>query len=209
MFPNKVYLPTYRESNNFSICKGPACLCIRPHILDIIQIQKNQEIILKKPPKLQHNFGGFGGEGGNRTLAPVSRPTPLAGEPRHRLGTSPLFIKIWVELAEREGFEPPAPCGVTGFQDQLHKPLGHLSAWNQIHERRLFYHNCHGLSTMKLKNSGNFMRRCFSKISENCPKRLNGLRITITSHRDLWNYWRLLRRPSDNHRMSRLHKRLK
>ena len=25
------------------------------------------------------------------------------------------------------GFEPTAPCGVTGFQDQLLKPLGHLS----------------------------------------------------------------------------------
>ena len=30
-------------------------------------------------------------------------------------------------LAERVGFEPTAPCGVTGFQDQLLKPLGHLS----------------------------------------------------------------------------------
>ena len=30
-------------------------------------------------------------------------------------------------VAERVGFEPTAPCGVTGFQDQLLKPLGHLS----------------------------------------------------------------------------------
>ena len=30
-------------------------------------------------------------------------------------------------LAERVGFEPTAPFGVTGFQDQLLKPLGHLS----------------------------------------------------------------------------------
>jgi hypothetical protein len=30
-------------------------------------------------------------------------------------------------MAEREGFEPPVPCDITGFQDQLHKPLGHLS----------------------------------------------------------------------------------
>ena len=30
-------------------------------------------------------------------------------------------------VAERVGFEPTAPFGVTGFQDQLHKPLGHLS----------------------------------------------------------------------------------
>ena len=31
------------------------------------------------------------------------------------------------ELAEREGFEPPVPFGITGFQDQRLKPLGHLS----------------------------------------------------------------------------------
>lgn len=33
-------------------------------------------------------------------------------------------------MAERVGFEPTAPCGVTGFQDQLLKPLGHLSKLN-------------------------------------------------------------------------------
>ena len=30
-------------------------------------------------------------------------------------------------LAERVGFEPTVPFGITGFQDQLLKPLGHLS----------------------------------------------------------------------------------
>ena len=30
-------------------------------------------------------------------------------------------------MAERVGFEPTAPYGVTGFQDRLLKPLGHLS----------------------------------------------------------------------------------
>jgi hypothetical protein len=30
-------------------------------------------------------------------------------------------------LAERVGFEPTAPFSVTGFQDRLLKPLGHLS----------------------------------------------------------------------------------
>jgi hypothetical protein len=33
-------------------------------------------------------------------------------------------------MAEREGFEPPVPFGITGFQDQLLKPLGHLSSRN-------------------------------------------------------------------------------
>ncbi|CDS82815.1 hypothetical protein BN1097_1110001 [Clostridioides difficile] len=31
-------------------------------------------------------------------------------------------------MAERVGFEPTAPFEVTGFQDQLLKPLGHLVA---------------------------------------------------------------------------------
>ena len=31
------------------------------------------------------------------------------------------------KVAERVGFEPTAHCCVTGFQDQLLKPLGHLS----------------------------------------------------------------------------------
>ena len=35
---------------------------------------------------------------------------------------------LWGDsLAERVGFEPTARCRVTGFQDQLLKPLGHLS----------------------------------------------------------------------------------
>ena len=33
----------------------------------------------------------------------------------------------YLQLAERVGFEPTAPCGVTSFQDWLLKPLGHLS----------------------------------------------------------------------------------
>ena len=32
-------------------------------------------------------------------------------------------------MAERVGFEPTAPYGVTGFQDRLLKPLGHLSIY--------------------------------------------------------------------------------
>ena len=34
-------------------------------------------------------------------------------------------------LAEREGFEPPVPFGITGFQDQRLQPLGHRSRFNQ------------------------------------------------------------------------------
>ena len=74
------------------------------------------------------------------------QPTPLAGEP---LTATWVLLRIynfrWKSavrsvaaeydnaqrafsyLAEREGFEPPVPCSITGFQDRLHKPLGHLS----------------------------------------------------------------------------------
>lgn len=57
-----------------------------------------------------------------------SRPTPLAGAPlRPNLGMSP--NKKYALVAERVGFEPTVPCGITGFQDLLHKPLGHLSVF--------------------------------------------------------------------------------
>lgn len=60
-----------------------------------------------------HGFFAFGGDGEIRTLAPVSQPTPLAGEP---------LIATWVRLhlyrsqnknmvAERVGFEPTALSG--------------------------------------------------------------------------------------------------
>ena len=32
-------------------------------------------------------------------------------------------------MAERVGFEPTVPFGITGFQDQLLKPLGRLSIY--------------------------------------------------------------------------------
>ena len=34
-------------------------------------------------------------------------------------------------MAEKVGFEPTVPFGITGFQDRLHKPLGHLSKISQ------------------------------------------------------------------------------
>ena len=53
----------------------------------------------------------------------LSHPTPLAGEPLRPLG----YFSMPDGLAEREGFEPPVPFDITGFQDQRLQPLGHLS----------------------------------------------------------------------------------
>ena len=49
------------------------------------------------------------------------QPNPLAGDPLEPLEYFSII------LAERVGFEPTVPLSITGFQDQLLKPLGHLS----------------------------------------------------------------------------------
>ena len=54
-----------------------------------------------------------------RTSAPVTQPNDLANRPLKPLE--------YHSMAERVGFEPTVPCDITGFQDQLLKPLGHLS----------------------------------------------------------------------------------
>ena len=65
--------------------------------------------------------------------AAINDLLPFQGSPFSHLGTSPAeFIKCiqFIELlleTEKVGFEPTAPFGVTGFQDRLLKPLGHLS----------------------------------------------------------------------------------
>ena len=56
----------------------------------------------------------FGGEEETRTPAPVTRPTPLAGAPRHQLEYFSVLVTIYMNfklfdsLAERKGFEPLA-----------------------------------------------------------------------------------------------------
>ena len=58
-------------------------MCVFPWVFEQKSIRQR-----KKTLSLDKVFS-CGGEGGNRTLAPVSQPTPLAGEPLHRLSTSP------------------------------------------------------------------------------------------------------------------------
>ena len=53
-----------------------------------------------------------------------------------------------MKLTERVGFEPTAPFGVTGFQDQLLKPLGHLSIWIQ-------------LASLEQRNLRQYTSKCF------------------------------------------------
>ena len=50
-----------------------------------------------------------GGVGETRTLAPgFSRPTPLAGAPRHQLEYYSKWLRLYlnIKMAERKGFEP-------------------------------------------------------------------------------------------------------
>ena len=82
------------------------------------------------------------GEGGIWTHAPLLTTYSLS---RGAPSTSWVLLQVnqadWLQLithscynrsqsyiaTEKVGFEPTAPFGVTGFQDQLLKPLGHLS----------------------------------------------------------------------------------
>ena len=66
---------------------------------------------------------------GFEPMRPYTNPNGLANRPLQPLEYFSRLIKIVCQIlmAERVGFEPTAPCGVTGFQDQLLKPLGHLS----------------------------------------------------------------------------------
>ena len=61
---------------------------------------------------------------------PLTRPTPLAGEPLQPLEYFSNYVKY--TMAEGVGFEPTVPFGITGFQDQLLKPLGHLSMLSYV-----------------------------------------------------------------------------
>ena len=71
------------------------------------------------------------GEGGIWTLAPLLTTYSLSrGAPSATwvLLQEELIVKmLFLHLTEKVGFEPTAPFGVTGFQDRLLKPLGHLS----------------------------------------------------------------------------------
>ena len=71
---------------------------------------------------------------------------PRAGFPTYALSrgaSSPLeyfcimVTNLNIMLAERVGFEPTVPLGITGFQDRLLKPLGHLSRAD-VHKQQIY-----------------------------------------------------------------------
>ena len=88
-----------------------------------------------------------GAEGETRTLAPVTRPTPLAGAPRHQLeyfciGSVYDTIRLLKERAENplsllsggeSGIRTHGALPHGSFQDCFLKPLGHLSSWAPAH----------------------------------------------------------------------------
>ena len=92
--------------------------------------------------RFTNRFTRYGGEDGIRTHAALANPNDLANRPLQPLEyfsrlnidinylqtSGRLTVVIEPSMAERVGFEPTAPFGVTGFQDQLLKPLGHLSS---------------------------------------------------------------------------------
>ena len=80
-----------------------------------------------------------GAEGEIWTLAPVTRPTPLAGAPLHHLSTSALVtiksIILFYEMAEGKGFEPLWDCSLTVFKTASLWPLRYPSVWREATRR--------------------------------------------------------------------------
>ena len=109
--------------------QSPVLLCRRLRVFCFSQREYRfkQSVETTNPnvsPALSKKFGlqSLGGEGETRTPAPVTRPTPLAGAPRHQLeyfSMAALMLIYEIEdcflLAERVGFEPTVPVRVRRF----------------------------------------------------------------------------------------------
>ena len=104
-----------------------------------------------------------GAEGETRTLAPVTRPTPLAGAPRHQLeyfciGSVYDTIRLLKERAENplpllsggeSGIRTHGCFHIAGFQDRCFQPLSHLSVRAKAYSTQTqdtFYHIASRLS---------------------------------------------------------------
>ena len=59
--------------------------------------------------------------------AAINDLLPFQGAPSTTWVLLQTLSVVKIKMAERVGFEPTVPFGITGFQDQLLKPLGHLS----------------------------------------------------------------------------------
>ena len=71
------------------------------------------------PPALVHERSALSNQ---RSKAPGAKMISPCKKGFRAKSSEALII-----LAERVGFEPTVRCRITGFQDQLLKPLGHLS----------------------------------------------------------------------------------
>lgn len=73
-------------------CANDPIVCpflLRKKMDDSVLVSPGWEVANKKKRYQGKSLIPFGAEGETRTLAPVARPTPLAGAPRHHLSTSP------------------------------------------------------------------------------------------------------------------------
>ena len=126
------YCAVYQKYKMLSINRGGREERSWVHTINLSDWKK--DFFLKIPNKKRvvakpHGFSTTpqSAEGGIWTHATLhecyslSRGAPLA------TWVLPRMASEHMKLAEREGFEPPVPCGITGFQDQRLKPLGHLS----------------------------------------------------------------------------------
>ena len=114
-------LPTHRASRN-GLSKHPAPTKKAPRRVPpcLSRVDGGGH----RPPPIRRAKSATCAEAASRL--PTHRAS-RSGLSKHPAPTKKAPRRVPFLLAERVGFEPTAPCGVTGFQDQLLKPLGHLS----------------------------------------------------------------------------------
>ena len=90
-------------------------------------------------------------------------------------------------VAERVGFEPTAPCGVTGFQDQLLKPLGHLSITVLLYQIDLIISN-NVIVNQARKLAHSQLFSCIVSVESNFQLLLQHLRTSLFSTYQRWQW---------------------
>ena len=133
----RVFNPSCSLCEQFILCP----FLLRKKMDEEFESLQTNSYIQKEKAQRKNPCAFSGAEGETRTLAPVTRPTPLAGAPRHQLeyfciGSVYDTIRLLKERAKNplpllsggeSGIRTHGCFHIAGFQDRCLQPLGHLS----------------------------------------------------------------------------------
>ena len=100
-------------------CANDPIVCpflLRKKMDGSVLVSPGWEVANKKKRYQGKSLIPFGAEGETRTLAPVARPTPLAGAPRHQLEYFSMATKNKHIMAESKGSNPTLSATLQDFR---------------------------------------------------------------------------------------------